>query len=86
MENKEKSIEITLNAHGFSFKKTNTHPHPLTEEQKHNLVMALLAVILFGFCVTLIWIATTLCDFPGFLISLVGVAVLFAVVLFKLDY
>lgn len=84
MENKEKRIEISLNADGFSFRKTN--PHPLTAEQKHNLIMALLAVILFGFCVTLIWIATTLCDFPGFLFSLVAVVVLFAVVLFKLDY
>lgn len=84
MEDKEKRIEISLNADGFSFRKTN--PNPLTAEQKHNLVMALLSVILFGFCVALVWTAAAMCDFPGFLISLVAVAALFAVLFSRLDF
>lgn len=84
MEDKEKRIEISINADGFSFRKTN--PQPMTAEQKHNIIMALFSVILFGICVMLIWIAATLCDFLGFMLSLVAVVVLFAVILFKLDY
>lgn len=84
MEDKDKRIEISLNADGFFLRKTN--PHPLTAEQKHNMVIALLSVILFGFCVMLVWVAATMCGFPGFLFSLVAVAVLFSVILFKLDF
>lgn len=84
MNEDEKRIEISINADGFSFRKTN--PHPLTAEQKYSIIMAVFALILFGLCVRLIRISVSMCDFPGFLFSLVAVVVLFAVILFKLDY
>lgn len=73
MKDNMKLYELTINENGIRFRHAN--PHPLSAEQKHSIISMLLLLAAGGLGVLLVWIATTLCDFPGMMLALVVVAV-----------
>lgn len=71
MKDNMKLYELTINEQGIRFRHAN--PTPMTAEQKHGIIMALIALAACGLGVGLVWIAATLCDFPGMMFAFVTV-------------
>lgn len=73
MKGDMKLYELTINDDGIRLRHTN--PNPMSAEQKHSIIMALIAVVLFALCIALVWVVTTLCDFLGLMLALVAMVI-----------
>ena len=84
MNEDNKLYEVLVNEEGVRFRHNN--PNPLSAEQKHSIIMALIALVAGALGIVLVWVAAKLCGFLGLLLALLAVGVIIAVVVCNLNY